>query len=71
MNRIRLSVGNPTGHEDRYSITLAGDDGRFMLRGHMGLRAARELAHLIRRGSQATGTHFTVSIPGGENETTV
>lgn len=66
MNRISLSVGNPTGHEDRYSVTLASDDGRFMLRGHMGLRAARELAHVIRRGAQTTGAHFSVSIPEPE-----
>ncbi len=70
MKAPKLLVGNPTGHHDQYSITFTDGDG-FILRGRGSLRKARELAHLLRRGAQATNTHFDVSIPGGENETTV
>ncbi len=63
MNRARLAVGNPTGHEDQYAVTLSW--GQYFLRGRMPLKAARQMRDALASGCRLNDVEFSVSIPDG------
>lgn len=68
MKSVRLAVGNPTGHHDQYSTTLALDG--YMLRGSLPITVTRALADVLRQGARATGQDFDISLPRRKNAPT-